>query len=62
MGCYNTVEEFDRACEREDAGNEVRLAWIRKMLANDVPIATIIDVTDWLEEDILAVAKQMKKS
>jgi hypothetical protein len=61
MGSYNTAEEFERACDREDRDNLVRLAMIRKLLANDVPIATIIDVSEWPEEDILAVAKQMKQ-
>jgi hypothetical protein len=62
MGSYNTPDEFERACDREDYGNQVRLAMIRKLLANDVPIATIIDASDWPEEDILYIAEHMKKS
>jgi hypothetical protein len=61
MGSYNTADEFERACDREDYENQLCLAMIRKMLDKNYPIADIIALSEWPEEDILAVAKQMKQ-
>jgi hypothetical protein len=61
MGYYNSVKDFDLAFDREEARDEARLEMIRKMLENNVPMATIIKVSEWPEEDILTIAKMMKK-
>jgi hypothetical protein len=62
MGYYNSVKDFDLPFDLEEARDEARIEMIRKMLEKNVPMATIIDVSEFPEEDILAIAKQMKKS
>jgi RNA processing factor Prp31 len=64
MEYYSSVEEIDQAYKLrlacEEARDKARLDLIRKMLEKKVPMATIIDVTEWTKEDILAVAKEME--
>jgi hypothetical protein len=61
MGYYESVKDFDLACEREEGRDEGRIEMIRKMLENNIPMATIIKVSEFPKEDILTIAKMMKK-
>jgi hypothetical protein len=66
MGYYSSVEEIDRAYELRLACEETlykaRFEFALSLLEQKVPMETIIKATKFSKKEILAIAKEMKKS